>query len=513
MRSFVAKHSKKIVGTLSCFDRIIFRGHLPLQHSDAMESLLKFRGVPNCEWDKFVKTQSGRLQEHAKRTASQSCRPYIYLNRYTRKEELVEKIIQQDHVTSGLVCVLAALEAVNSYALRYGNGKPRLVRAPRRTLVVYYYFIDREFGLMHIRLETWFPLTIQICINGHHWLARKLDRHGIKHTKVDNAFTSFDDFSRAQRFADTMTDKNWPRVLDAFAQRVNPLLKGLLSGIGYYWVTDQAEYSTDIVFDSSASLQPLYARLLRHATLCFSAEDVMTFLGRKLHPLFKGDVITDCKKRLPGARVKHRVSQNWIKMYDKFGVVLRVETVINSPKFFVVRRYGTRKGERLLGWFPLRKGVAFFPRYRDIALAANHRYLNALVCVSDPAAAYRQIDALCEPVLRAGRRRRALSPLSPFDRNLFRAVLRGEHAINGFRNRDLVRRLFPDALIDPASATKASARVTRLLQLLHAHRLIAKIPRSRRYRLTQQGIQVMSATLWLNFEHIPDLLGRLSKTG
>lgn len=200
----------------------------------------------------------------------------------------------------------------------------------------------------------------------------------------------------------------------------------------------------------------------------------MTFLGRKLHPLFQGDVITDCKRRLPGTRVKHRVSQNWIKMYDKFGVVLRIETVINSPKFFLVRRHGTRKGKKVLGWFPLRKGVAFLSRYRDVALMANQRYLNALVSVEDPSAAYRKLDRVCEPVVRAGRQRRGLHLLRKYDRALFTAVMRGEHAINGFRNRDITRRLYPEALPDPILARKASAKVTRLLQLLHAHGFIAR---------------------------------------
>ncbi len=511
MNSFVAKHQKKIVTTLSCFDRVVFRGHLPFCYPEAMERFLSGRRIPYRDYDTFVKEQSTRLKLHAQQVATRAGRPFIYLNGFTRKEDFVQKIIHKDNVTSGLVCVLTTLETIRSFAMRYGEGKPRLVRAPRRTLVVYFYFIDREFGLMHVRLETWFPMTLQICINGHNWLARKLDRHGIRYTRVDNALTSFDDPARVQRFADTMVDKNWPRILDVFARRANPLLGDVLAGLHYYWVTDQAEFSTDIIFDKRESLQPLYARLLRHATLCFSAEDVMTFLGRKMHPLFKGDVITDSKRRLPGTRVKHRVSQNWIKMYDKFGVVLRVETVINCPKDFLIRRRVKRKGRMVLAWVPLRKGVAFLNRYREIALAANQRYLNALLVVEDPSTAYRHLDRVCEPVTRKGRRRRGLHLLRHDDRSLFAAVLRGDHAINGFRNRDITRRLYPSALLDPTLAKKASAKVTRLLQLLHAHQLIAKIPRSRRYRLTQRGIQLMGAAIWLHHEEIPDLMDRLSK--
>ena len=78
-------------------------------------------------------------------------------------------------------------------------------------------------------------------------------------------------------------------------------------------------------------LRALHARLLRHATLCLRAEDVLTFLGRKLHGKFAGEILNDWKRRWPGARVKHAMKANWIKMYDKHGCVLRVETVINDP--------------------------------------------------------------------------------------------------------------------------------------------------------------------------------------
>jgi hypothetical protein len=94
----------------------------------------------------------------------------------------------------------------------------------------------------------------------------------------------------------------------------------------------------------------LYPRLLRHAKLGLHAQDVLTFLGRKLHGGFAGDILTDWKRRWPGARVKHWMKTNWIKLYDKHGCVLRVETVINDPYEFKVRRRAGRRGHRTLRW-------------------------------------------------------------------------------------------------------------------------------------------------------------------
>ena len=90
---------------------------------------------------------------------------------------------------------------------------------------------------MHIRVQSWFPLVVQVCLNGHEFLARKLDNHGIAYEKADNAFVWIADVSRAQRFADAFVGKKWPRVLSAFARKVNPLLNDLLSGMDYYRIT------------------------------------------------------------------------------------------------------------------------------------------------------------------------------------------------------------------------------------------------------------------------------------
>jgi hypothetical protein len=197
--------------------------------------------------------------------------------------------------------------------------------------------MDREFGLIHVKLQTWFPMQIQIYVNGHDWLGRKLTANGIAFSKHDNVSLRIEDWDRAQKLADRFTSLDWPRILERYARYVNPLLKGILHGYQHCWVTSQSEYSTDIIFRSSSDLRELFPRLLSHGTLCFGAKDVMSFLGRKLYGNFRGEIISDMKdggwrRRIPGARIKHRVKENWLKMYDKDGSVLRVEIVINNPE-------------------------------------------------------------------------------------------------------------------------------------------------------------------------------------
>jgi hypothetical protein len=511
MNAFIDKHAAKITGTLSCFDRVLIKGYLPICSAEGMMAFLSRQGILLKEFKSFAPQQAKQLKAHAESLARRLGRPYRYLpNGGIRKEDVVGEILRTDPVEEGLICVLAAVEGCRSFRIAYREGCPRLRSARRKCLCLYFYYLDRAFGLMHVRIQTWLPLDIQVCLNGHDWLARKMDRHGLAYRRVDNAFHWLADLSRAQRFADRFTDLNWPRILHAFARRVCPLLKDLLASMEYYWVVDQAEYATDVLFKDRASLKGLYEKLLLHATLCFSAEDVLTFLGRKLHGNFAGEVLNDCKKRLPGARIKHRMKSNWIKMYDKHGLVLRIETVINHPYEFKVRRMGRRKGQEVMGWYPMTKGVGRFYRYAEVAAAANRRYLEALAAVDDPAQAVRKLTKLCKPATYGGRKRRGLHPLRKDDRELFRAVLRGEHAVGGFCNRDIAKHLLPGRSTDPAERRRQSARITRRIQLLRAHGLVAKIPRSRRYRLTSLGLTLMTASVYLHDKTMPELIRQLA---
>lgn len=283
-------------------------------------------------------------------------------------------------------------------------------------------------------------------------------------------------------------------MLGCFARRFNPLLRDLLNPMTYYWVTDQAEYATDVMFRSRADLQSLYPALLRHATLAYRADDVMRFLGRKLDPRFQGEVVSDLKHRIEGARIKHRVKRNWIKMYDKHGCILRVETVINQTREFKVRRVTRFRGRGRVRWTPMPKGVAFLDRTERICRAANRRYLDGLADIRDPGAARRALDRMAIPAPTRTRRLRGFNPADTDDAKLFAAVLRGEHVIAAFRNRHIREALFGPT-DDRLTARRQAARVTRLFNRLHAHGYVAKIPHTHRWRVTDLGRAAMSAVL------------------
>ncbi len=506
MNDFIAKHSEKITGVISIFDRLIFKGHLSFRHPAAVEEFVARQGLLLKDFKGFVKDRSEEIKTHAKAMADKAGRPYIYFNHSFRKETEAREIACRDGITKGLICIFAVREQNRSFSMRYGENKPHLVSCKPPCLTLYLYFIDDILGFMHVRLSTWLPYTIQVYLNGHDWLARQLDKRGISYKKIENAFIHIDDCPAAQTIADTFAQQKWETILHSYARRVNPLLRGLLKGHEYYWVTDQAEFATDILFRDRAALKELYQNIQRHASVCIRAEDIMQFLGPTHHSSFTGEVVTDLKKRWPGARIKHRVKDNWIKMYDKFGVVLRVETVINDPHAFRIRRRGTRKGKTVIDWFPMAKRVTNLYRYAEVCLSANTQYIAALAVVEDPSAAYGSLNRVSKPLHQENKNARAINLLNPADSALCSAVMRGEHAINGFRLGNIAEYLEIGQCANPEERIRQRARLGRRLKLLHAHALIAKIPHSRRYRVTRLGMQIMSAAVYLYEHHMPELL-------
>ena len=193
-----------------------------------------------------------------------------------------------------------------------------------------------------------------------------------------------------------------------------------------------------------------------------------------------------------------------MKVYDKASV-LRVETTINNPREFRIQRIVTNdEGRRERRWCPMRKGVSDLWRNFQVGIAANHRYLDALAAAPLKGEGVAALDALCRPRTNRGRSVARFNPLNPTDLALFRAALAGEHAIRGFRNADITRRLYRRPPADRDEAHRRCERVSRLIVKLRGHGLVAKIPRARRYRVTRYGHRVMTAAIAIHDDNFAD---------
>ncbi len=501
MERFIERYKDRIVGTIAGFDRILFRGQiLSICHIGGMERFLSSQKILNKDFRRFAEMFTERIKSHAEEIARESGRPYRYLSSPSiSKDGYVRKLLAENPVEEGLVCVLSCVEPCHSFGLRSDRQRKLLLLnwELRKCQHYYFYYLDRDFGLMHVRLQSWFPFTIQVCVNGREWLARQMDRAGIKYTQVENCFTKIADMERAQAIFDSLNEMQLAPVLSAFAARVNPWLSKEASVVlrPYYWTIRQGEYATDILFRDPASLAEVYPALTHHAIEHFSCDDVMRFLGRHTNSRFSGECKSSFERRVEGVRVKHWVEENSIKMYDKAGSILRVETTINNPKRFRVRRQNETEAGTVVKYLPMRKGIADLRRRVEVSRAANGRYLEALAVVGDKKPSRKILDDVSRRIEVNGLNYRALRPITTSESELFRALMRGENQLQGVRNEDLRQHLYPQSEHDEKARKKASARTSRQLRLMRAHGLVYKVPKTYYYRATKKGHEVMSTAL------------------
>jgi len=525
MEKFVQRHEADVIGVLCGFDRLLFRGTLrSISYGDGLDRFLGAVGVKYRDFGDFAQRQSDRLKRHAEAIAKRAGRPFQYLYSSSRsKEQVARSIAARDGIEEGLICVLRCVEPCMSFSIRRDDkGAWRFVGRERKCLHLYFYYLDREFGLMHVRLATWLPFGIQVCLNGREYLARRMRRAGIGFEQRDNCFVRIDDLPRAQRMMRELEQRKWDPFLNALARRVNPLpgpRGGLANLRGYYWSIRESEYATDVMFKDAAALARVYPTLVEHAIRRLGCHDVLRFLGRRTTPgRFAGEASASLQVRAEGLRVKHWAEENSIKMYDKRQSVLRVETTINNVRRFKVRRMSNWKGVRRMRWIPMRFGLADLDRRVEISRAANERYLEALAVVDVPAAPARTLlDPVSRRVVEDDRPYRALRPVNPDDARVFKAVMAGQFLLRGFTNRQLRQCLAgtPPAAAtpppghpppDPKQTRRESARITRTLRLLRAHGLIRKITGTRYYRVTANGHRTMSAALQLRDADVAKLV-------
>lgn len=503
MTSFLQRFGTLILGVLSGFDRIRLRGTLPrLANTGGLSLWLQNAGVCLKDFPTFAQRRTDQLRHTLEAKAADAGRPVQYLQGYTNKEALVQQCRQQHGAASGgLVCAFSTLENCTSYDVYHNKTTHQIeLRRPRKCLHYYFYFEDPRFGLSQVRLQTWFPFQTHVVLNGREWLARQLDAKDIGYQKRDNCFTWVEDFARAQKLADRQVHIPWGTELDRLLRRVLPPRRLWLPEDHYYWTAEQTEWATDLAFRDADALGELYPQLIRRGIETFRSEDVLRFLGRRVTAeghvpaALKDEVTSDLKHRPEGVRIKHRAGRNTVKLYDKQGSVLRVETTLNEVKGLKSYRAASTDPEGARAWRPMRKGVVEMPRRAELSQASNARYLEALSQLPADTPLGRAAAKLCESVEVEGRRYRALNPLACDDARLLEAVSRGEWLVCGFRNRDIRQALY-GAESDASHRRRQAARVTRLLGILRAHGLIKKVPRTHRYLLSTEGTTLIAALL------------------
>lgn len=520
MEEFIQGLGDKVIGVLRGFDRVLFRGTLrQFAWDKALAAYLNSNDVLLKDFGKWSSGVTERIRAASESASSFEGRPNIYLNSAgLRKNELAQEIAERDGINEGPICIFRVVEPCQSFEVYRNRDLKKLELVPRvrKCLHLYHYQIHPKVGMMHVCLQTWFPFTMRICLNGREWLARQLDRLAIGYLRKRNCFIELEDATRAQELMDKQLRVNWPKLLDSLRREVNPALKRVLKNCpNYYWTVAQSEWATDIMFKNQSTLAGLYPQLLAHGMTTMNSRDVMRFLGHKVpakggvNGKFKGEVISNLKHRHEGMRLRHQVNRNSIKMYDKAGSVLRVETTIHHAEDIRVFRKAENQRRGSLQWRPLRRGIADLHRRVQVSDAANERYLEALAAAQNQQSLGEIAATLAKRKRWKGKKVRALNPFEKQDAQLLKVVANGAFTVHGFRNRDIRESLFGRLAPSPQEAKRRSASVSRKLRLLRAHGVIKKVPRTNRYLLTTKGRTITTA-LALAKQASPEQLARLA---
>jgi hypothetical protein len=490
MPTFTDRHASKIRGVLSCFDRVVLTGTLPdLCHADAMARHLGARQIRLFDYPRFAEPYREELRAHAEQLAQEHGLTIEFIRRRTfRKEDRIKTILTQRGDHPGLVHIFSAMEPCPSFKPWHdkGSGKTFLRATEAKCLHYYFYFLDPALGLCYLRVPTWAPFRLQFYCNGHSVLARELAKRKIAATLLDNAFVECADWTRAQALADAWDPHRLHRQLDRIAATYCPVLRHFPAGV--HWSCMQVEYATDVVFHRQAEFQPLYEALTHTAIHAVKPNHVATFLGRKLTGAYRDEVGNDFSTRIQGTRIKHAMGWAAIKLYDKFGLIARVECTANDVTFFQHHRpVEHRDGTTEFKLAPVRKSIYSLPVLRELLGAATARYLDFLAAIEDPRPGLRALEKIATPVREDTRSYRGFNLFHGPDLDLFRTILRGEFTISGFQARQLRGHL----------ADLSGPQLSRCLKRLRTHGLIKKIGKRYKYYLTALGRTVATSALKL----------------
>ena len=490
MELLTQRYSDKISGVLSCYDRVVIQGIIPgICYAQGMTGYLYTNNIRIFDYPRFAEPFREQLRENAESIAKDANLEIDFIRKKNfRKESRIKDILKDRGDQPGLVHIFSAMESCQTYKPWHDKKthKTYLRFNQSKCLHYYFYFIDEDLGLCYVRVPTWCPFRLQIYFNGHNWLASQLKTQHLEHSVLDNAFVDIGSFPDAQKVSDSLSVKLIHEKLDQFAKKYCPVFSHFKQF--YHWSIMQAEYATDIVFKRQQDLKNIYDHLVRTAIHTVKPDNIATFLGRKLHANYQDEMGNNFNTRIEGTRIKHSMGAVSVKMYDKFGLILRIETTVNDVSFFKhYRQVEHRDGTKSKKMAAMKKGIYSLSPLSSLLSSSNHRYLEFISSFDDTTKGIGKLDKISKPVMKAHRSYKGFNFFSDDDQLLFESIASGKFTISGFQNKHLRQKL----------KNKNSGQISRILKRLHVHGLIKKVGRSYKYYITKLGRKVISLGLQL----------------
>ena len=508
MKTFLAQFVSLIHFVLSGFDRLRFRGEsILLSNQRGVDSYLYRQRIRYVDFMDHCQQLTHTLCQQTDQLAEAQGVPVRHLNSPKIDKEAIALELaasQPCSAPAGRIALITVLESCCTYRLRKNSeGRAYPVKQQGKCKHYYHYFLHPELGLCYVRMQTYFPFTVRVGMNGRAWLYQQLRNRHVDFQHRGNLLLGVADVPLAQQIMADQVHADYAKILGELVDPIQPLSAYLHTHAPYYWMGEQTEWANDFVFHSPDDLAIWYKRWIRHGIENLHCTDIVKYLGKKRPELCHGEAKIDLRKRPEGTRLKFWYSTNSLKMYDKEGISLRIETTINQPGEFKVFAKTTKAAaDETPQWRPMRKGVVDMERRTEVSQAANNRLLESLATVADTTTLGELLKPLGNRVSKNGKRvARALNPLTGKDGDLLRLLATGDFLIKGFRNADIRAALYGSTNDkteggkneDAAEKRRQSAAVTRLLFLLRAHGLIIKVKDSHRYHLSASGRRTVTA--------------------
>jgi hypothetical protein len=261
-------YQDKIVGTIKGLDRIRFRWTLRwLATQRGLRTFMNHTHVLLKDFSGWVNGLTRLIRDSAEQRARELGIEVRYLPRAgVDKENLAREIAQAKGIMQGSICLFSVVEPCVAPMVKGDRATRKLdvVMGPRKCVWLYHYFDDPALGFGHVRVQSWVPFTVFICLNGRHWLERQLQKQGIGYLKEGNCFPWIEDVAAAQQLLDQQLQSHWTELLNGLVLGSCPALSQVLRPLRpeYYWSADETEWATDLMFRSPAALEAIYPSLL-----------------------------------------------------------------------------------------------------------------------------------------------------------------------------------------------------------------------------------------------------------
>lgn len=454
-----------------------------------------------------------RFREGVQRFSEETGVPLVKFEPGERKDDRAQELRRERGVRGEVVFIGLAQEKAKAFSGREipekGQGWFEYTRDKTVYVLHYYFYVDdEEFGPAFVKVCSYAPWALKVCLNGHEWAKRQLEKRGIAYEALDNGFLSCADAKVLQELCDSLGAQQLEEFLARWLERLPMPLTSRDRAAGYDWKLSiwQMEVSLTQVFDRPVEGRKFFEEVIRDNLDLGRPDRVQLIFERRITKSTPGSFRTRVIQEgvSPSLHIEYRSFD--LKQYFKEGRALRTEGTFRNPKDFNVN-----------------KGVSNFGYLQEIGRHVNRRLLEVERVSQNCGLSADSIQRVVQPtVTEDGQRAPGLRFGDPRVMALMLALSLFTHLVNGFRNQDLRRTVA--SLLGPAGSAYTAPQATYDLRRLCRKGLLYRPAGTHRYVVTPYGWKLARfyarldarvlrpALMALNGQRIVDPHSKLSRT-